>query len=70
MQKSWGLVAACFAVAAVCAGLAIFYATATTSFLASETGRHSKHAILFALLAVLALVAASFARPRSAGVEK
>jgi hypothetical protein len=64
VQKSWGLVAACIALAAVFAGLAIFYATTTTSFLAGSTAKHSKHAVLFALLAVLALAAASFARPR------
>jgi len=68
VQKSWALVAGCIAVAVVFAAVAIFYATATTSFLASETGHHYKHAILAGLLAVLALVAASFARPRSAGV--
>jgi cytosine/uracil/thiamine/allantoin permease len=60
------MVAACVALAVVFAGLAIFYATTVTGFLASSTARHSKHAVLFALLAVLALVAASFARPRSA----
>jgi cytosine/uracil/thiamine/allantoin permease len=60
------MVAACVALAVVFAGLAIFYATTVTGFLAGSTARHSKHAVLFALLAVLALVAASFARPRSA----
>ena len=64
MQKSWGLVAACIALAVIFAGLAVFYATTTTSFLAGSTARHSKHAVLFALLALLALAAASFARPR------
>jgi hypothetical protein len=64
MQKSWGLVGACIALAAVFAALAIFYATTVTSFLAGSTAKHSKHAILFALLALLALAAASFARPR------
>jgi archaellum component FlaF (FlaF/FlaG flagellin family) len=67
MQKSWGLVAACIVLAALFVALAVFYATANTSFLASETGHHTKHAILFAALALLSLVAASFARPRRAG---
>jgi hypothetical protein len=64
VQKSWGLVAACIALAVIFAGLAVFYATTTTSFLAGSSARHSKHAVLFALLAILALAAASFARPR------
>jgi hypothetical protein len=67
MQKSWGLVTACIALAVVFAGLCIFYATTQTSFLAGSYARHSKHAVLFALLALLALAAASFARPRKQG---
>jgi hypothetical protein len=66
MQKSWALVAVCVVLAVAFAALAIFYFTAQTSFLASATGKHSKHAILFTALAVLSLVAASFARPRAA----
>jgi hypothetical protein len=68
MQKSWTVVAGCVVLAVVFAALAVFYATTTTSFLAGSEGKHSKHAILFALLAVLSLVAASFARPRPADV--
>jgi len=66
MQKSWALVAVCVVLAAAFAALAIFYFTTQTSFLASAMGKHSKHAILFTALAVLSLVAASFARPRAA----
>jgi len=67
MPKSKGMVAAWGVLALIFAGLAVFYATAQTSFLASANGKHFKHAILFAALAVLSLAAASFARPRSAG---
>ena len=64
MQRSWGLVAACIVLAVAFAALAVFYASSDTSFLAGSYGKHSKHAVLFALLAVLSLAAASFARPR------
>ncbi|HZS13291.1 MAG TPA: hypothetical protein VFC09_01710 [Candidatus Dormibacteraeota bacterium] len=66
MQRSWALVGVCIALAVVFAGMCIFYATTPTSFLADAYARHTKHAVLFALLAVVALAAASFARPRSA----
>jgi hypothetical protein len=64
MQKSWALVAGCVVLAVVFAALAVFYLTTETSFLAGSTAKHTKHAILFIALAVLSLVAASFARPR------
>lgn len=41
---------------------AIFYAVATTSFLAGSTGHHYKHAIAFAVAAVLAFIGANFTR--------
>ena len=66
MPKSWGMVAVWLLIAAACAALAIFYGTHDTSFLSDRLARHHKHAILFGALAVLSLVAASFARPRSA----
>ena len=47
-------------------GLAIFYATQDTSFLASPLARHYKHAVACAVAAVCAFVAANFMRPRSA----
>ena len=65
-MKGRGLVAGWIVLALAFAGLAVFYATQQTSFLASAYGKHTKHAILFAGLAVLSLVAASFARPRGA----
>jgi hypothetical protein len=53
------LLAAAFAV------LALLYATGTIGFLASgEHAHHYKHAVVLGGLAVLSLVAASFARPR------
>lgn len=48
-------------IAVVCAALAIFYWTTKTSLFASDVGLHTKHAILFTALTVLALIAANFA---------
>jgi drug/metabolite transporter (DMT)-like permease len=45
---------------------AVFYATTDTHVLASEFGRHYKHAIVAAALGVLCFVAANFARRRPA----
>jgi hypothetical protein len=42
--------------------MAIFYAVATTSLLASTSAHHYKHAVLFAVLAALSLIGANFAR--------
>lgn len=66
MQKSRAVMAAWVVLAVIFAGVAVFYLTVDTSFLASTTGKHYKHAILAIALAVLSLVAASFARPRVA----
>ena len=49
-------------VAIACAALAVFYWTTPTSLFASDMGIHHKHAIIFTVLAVLALVGANFAR--------
>jgi hypothetical protein len=46
--------------------VAIFYATTDTHVLASEFGRHYKHAIVAAAVAVLCFVGANFARRRPA----
>jgi hypothetical protein len=43
---------------------AIFYATTDTGLLASAVGRHYKHAVLAAILAVLCFIAANFVRQR------
>jgi len=48
--------------AIVFAGFSVFYFTTKTSLLAGDAAIHYKHAIVFAVLAVLALVAANFAR--------
>ena len=45
--------------------LAIFYATTNTGLLASEVGRHYKHAIVAAVLGVLCFIAANFSRRRA-----
>jgi flagellar biosynthesis/type III secretory pathway M-ring protein FliF/YscJ len=47
------------AVAVICAALAVFYMTVKSTFLASHYGHQPKHALLFAGLAVIALIAAS-----------
>ena len=41
---------------------AIFYATTRTALLAGEVSHHYKHAVLAAVLAVLCLIGANFAR--------
>ncbi|HEX4580290.1 MAG TPA: hypothetical protein VH498_09850 [Candidatus Dormibacteraeota bacterium] len=46
--------------------VAIFYATTDTGLLASAVGRHYKHAIVAAAVAVLCFVGANFARRRPA----
>lgn len=56
------LTAAMIVVALAGVALAVFYWTTPTSLFASDTGIHHKHAILFAVLAVLALIAANFTR--------
>ena len=61
-QGNTALAAALVVLAVVFAAGAIFYFTATTSFLASESGHHYKHGILAAGLAVVSLIAANFAR--------
>ena len=66
MQKGRGVMAFWGVLAVIFAALGVFYLTVNTSLLASAEGKHYKHAILFLGLAVLSLVAASFARPRVA----
>ena len=55
--------------AVVFAVFAIFYWTAKTSLFASENGHHPKHAIVFTVLALLALIAANFARRAGAATR-
>jgi hypothetical protein len=66
MRGSRPLALALLVLAVIFAILAIFYFTTKTNFLAS--GRpivHWKHAIVFTVLTLLAVVAANFARPKS-----
>ena len=44
--------------------VAVLYALGVLQFLASTSGPHYKHAILFTVLAVASFVAANFARPK------
>jgi len=44
--------------------VAVLYALGLLQFLASTSGPHYKHAILFTVLAVASFVAANFARPK------
>jgi hypothetical protein len=46
--------------------VAALYALGALQILASTSGPHYKHAVLFVVLAVAAFVAANFARPRTA----
>ena len=46
--------------------VAVFYATTNTGLLASDVGRHYKHAVLAAVLGILSFVGANFARRRPA----
>jgi hypothetical protein len=46
--------------------VAALYALGVLQFLASTSGPHYKHAILFTVLAVASFVAANFARPSKA----
>jgi hypothetical protein len=66
MRGSRPLALALVVLAVVFAAVAIFYFTQKTSFLAGGLpAMHWKHGILFAALAVLSLIAANFARPKS-----
>lgn len=69
MRGSRPLALALVVLALVFALVAIFYFTQKTTLLASgPPAVHVKHAILFTALAVLSLVAANFARPKSVSV--
>ena len=68
MKRSPALVAGFVALAVVFAVLAVLYANGTIQFLASSGHKnHYSHAVLLGALAVLSLVAASFARPGRVG---
>ena len=62
MRANPPLAVALVVLAVVFAGFSVFYFTTKTSLLAGDAAIHYKHAIVFAVLAVLALVAANFAR--------
>jgi dipeptide/tripeptide permease len=64
--RGYPVVILCIVVAAVFAIAAVLYALGMLRLFASGTGVHYKHAILMAGLAIIALGAASFARPRTA----
>jgi hypothetical protein len=66
MRGSRPLALALLVLAVIFAVAAIFYFTQKTSFLASgRPALHWKHAIVFTILTILAVVAANFARPKS-----
>jgi hypothetical protein len=66
MRGSRPLALALLVLAVIFAVVAIFYFTQKTSFLASgRPALHWKHAIVFTILTLLAVVAANFARPKS-----
>ena len=53
------IAAGLIAVAVACAGLAVFYMTVKSTFLASHYGHQPKHALVFGGVALLALIAAN-----------
>ena len=66
MRGSRPLALALLVLAVIFALAAVFYFTQKTNFLASgPPAMHWKHAILFTVLTLLAVVAANFARPKS-----
>ncbi|HUZ69138.1 MAG TPA: hypothetical protein VMU65_05450 [Candidatus Saccharimonadales bacterium] len=68
MKGSRPLALALVVLAVIFAIAAVFFFTVKTTFLTTGThpAVHWKHAIVFAVLAVLSLVAANFARPKAA----
>ncbi|MGA7989610.1 MAG: hypothetical protein WCB51_14575 [Candidatus Dormiibacterota bacterium] len=68
MRGSRPLALALVVLAVIFAVAAVFFFTVKTTFLAggAHPQLHWKHAIGFAVLAVLSLVAANFARPKAA----
>lgn len=66
MRGSRPLALALLALAVIFAVAAVFYFTQKTNFLASgRPALHWKHAIVFLVLTLLAVVAANFARPKA-----
>jgi NADH:ubiquinone oxidoreductase subunit 6 (subunit J) len=66
MNGNRALAALFLVLAVVFVAIAIFYFLVRTSLLANSTAIHYKHAIIFLVLAVLALIAANFVRPKTA----
>jgi len=66
-MKSQSLAVALGVLGVVFIVIAVLYAVGVLQLFASATsGPHYKHAVLFAVLAVASLVAANFARPKTA----
>ncbi|MHB8489933.1 MAG: hypothetical protein ACYDCS_11750 [Candidatus Dormibacteria bacterium] len=66
MRGSRPLALALLALAVIFAIAAVFYFTTKTNFLShGRPALHWKHAVVFTVLALLAVVAANFARPKS-----
>ncbi|MFZ0180494.1 MAG: hypothetical protein WAL84_11590 [Candidatus Dormiibacterota bacterium] len=66
MRGSRPLALALLALAVIFAIATVFYFTVKTNFLASgRPAMHWKHAIVFLVLTLLAVIAANFARPKS-----
>jgi len=66
-MKSQSLAVALGVLGVVFIVIAVLYAVGVLQLFASTTsGPHYKHAVLFAVLAVASLVAANFARPKTA----
>ena len=64
MNRSPVLAIALVVLGVVFVAFAVFYATTDTGFLASDVTRHYKHAVAFAVAAVVCFIGANFARTR------
>lgn len=64
MNRSPALAILLVVVGLVCVALAVFFATTDTGFLAGSVARHYKHAVAFAVAAVVCFIGANFARTR------
>jgi di/tricarboxylate transporter len=66
MNRSPALTILLVVLGIVCVALAIFYATTDTGFLAGAVTRHYKHAVAFAVAALVLFIGANFSRTRPA----
>ena len=66
IPRSWTIVAGFICLAIVFVVIGVLYQTGNLELATSTEGKHVKHAAVAYVCAVLCLVGANFARPRSA----